>query len=80
MISISLDRKPENVQKFQQEKWKMPWMNVFVEGETKEKVTKDFEVREIPKPILIGPDGVILAEGRALRGEMLENTLTKYLH
>ncbi len=80
MISISLDRKPEDVQKFQKDKWKMPWMNVFVEGETKEKVIEDFEVRGIPKPILIGPDGVILVEGGALRSETLENTLTKYVH
>jgi thiol-disulfide isomerase/thioredoxin len=79
ILSISFDRKPEDIQKFRENKWKMPWQHIFVDGEEREKLSNDFEVVGIPKPILVGPDGVILAIDGELRGTRLEQTLSKYL-
>ena len=64
--------------KFRKEKWKMPWLNAFIKNGFKSGLAKNFEVFGIPKPILIGSNGLILEEGHVLRGEALETTLSKY--
>ena len=79
ILSLSLDHKQEDVHKFREEKWKMPWLNAFVIGGFKSELVKKFEVFGIPKAILVGPDGRILEEGETLRGENLERRLSKYL-
>jgi len=79
ILSLSFDAKPENVVKFREKKWKMPWMHAFVKGGFSSELAKTFEVLGIPKPILVGPDGIILEMEGALRGANLENTLVKYL-
>ncbi|MFA3784054.1 TlpA family protein disulfide reductase [Melioribacteraceae bacterium 4301-Me] len=78
ILSLSLDAKPEDVFKFREEKWKMPWKNAFLEGGWQNPVCKKFEVVAIPEPILVGADGKILAYGGELRGESLEKTLSIY--
>ncbi len=60
-------------------KWKMPWLNAFVKGGFQNKIVQDFDVLGIPKPILVNPDGIIVATEEELRGENLEKTLAKYL-
>jgi hypothetical protein len=57
----------------------MPWLHTFVEGGFKSELGKKFEVMWIPKPILVGPQGIILEVDDALRGENLEKTLAKFL-
>ncbi|MFQ5710113.1 MAG: thioredoxin-like domain-containing protein [bacterium] len=79
ILSISFDQKPEDVVKFRKEKWRMPWLNAFVEDGFRSELAKKFEVFGIPKPILVGPNGLILDEGSSLRGEALERTLSRYL-
>lgn len=79
ILSLSFDQKPEDMVKFRQGEWKMPWLHTFVKGGFSSELSKMFEVFSIPKPILIGPDGLILEVGSALRGEALEKTLGKYL-
>jgi len=78
-LSLSLDRKIEEVTKFRAEKWKMPWLHAFMGDEVNTQVTKTFEVMSIPKPILINTDGKIVATGGDLRGDKLEKILEKYL-
>ncbi len=56
----------------------MPWLHTFVEDGFKNPLAESFEVWGIPKPILIGPDGTILAT-KGLRGDQLEVTLARYL-
>lgn len=79
IISLSFDGSPDDVTKFRGKKWTMPWLHSFIDGGFRSDAAKAFEVAGIPKPILVGPDGQILATAEALRGEKLEETLTKYL-
>ncbi|TDI73129.1 MAG: redoxin domain-containing protein [Bacteroidetes bacterium] len=79
ILSLSVDHKLEDVKKFRQEKWKMPWLNAFIEGGFESELVKKFEVFGIPKPILVGSNGLILEEGGPLRGDALKSTLSKYL-
>ncbi len=79
ILSLSFDPKPEDVIKFRNEKWKMPWLHSFVEGGFNSDLAKTFEVIGIPKPILVDKDGNIVAMDMDLRGERLEKTLAKVL-
>ncbi len=79
ILSLSFDQKPEDVHEFRAEKWPMPWLHTFIEGGGNSELAKRFEVVGIPKPILVGPDGTILALEGELRGQALEKTLAKYL-
>lgn len=78
LLSMSLDGKVDDVVKFRKDKWKMPWMNAFVGPFGSNKLLDNFEVVGIPKPILVGKDGTILAMEGELRGANLEKTLAKY--
>ncbi len=78
MLSVSLDTSPQNVIKFRNGKWKMPWNQAYA-GSSAGKLSKDFEFNGIPHPILIDPKGIIVAMDEDLREEMLEKTLEKYL-
>ena len=75
ILSLSFDRKPQNVVEFRKKRWPMPWMNAFVEGGFRSGTAKTFEVVGIPKPVLVGEDGKIIATEAELRGEKLEETL-----
>ena len=75
ILSISLDEELNVIQKFQLNKWSMPWYNVRATKSNEAK--KLFEVSGIPYPILINPDGKIIAIGIELRGKYLEQTLAK---
>lgn len=79
ILSLSFDQKPEDVKKFREEKWKMPWKHAFIEGNFRSELAKLFEVSGIPKPILVDENGKIIAIEGKLRGETLEQTLGKVL-
>jgi thiol-disulfide isomerase/thioredoxin len=80
IFSLSFDRSPEEVEKFvKNPKNPMPWLHSFVENGYDNELSKAFEVDGIPKPILIDPDGKIIATEVDLRGERLEKTLAKFL-
>lgn len=79
IISLSFDGKPEDVAKFRGKKWTMPWKHAFITGGFRSDAAKAFEVAGIPKPVLVDPDGNIIASDVALRGENLALTLEKYL-
>lgn len=79
IVSISFDGKAEDVAKFRNGKWKMPWLNAFVEGKERAALAERFEVNGIPKPILIDTNGVILATESDLRGARLAKTLERVL-
>lgn len=79
ILSLSYDSKAEEVTKFREKKWKMPWLHAFVEGGFNNQIGKDFEVVGIPKPILVDKNGKILALEGELRGAGLEKTIGKYL-
>jgi thiol-disulfide isomerase/thioredoxin len=79
ILSLSLDDKPEDVDEFRKDKWKMPWLNSLVDGGFDSKLMQDFEAKGLPKLILVGPDGNIIASDLDVQGAMLEKTLSKYL-
>jgi len=79
IISLSMDAAESQIAPFRAKKWKMPWLNAFIPGVFEAELAKKFEVAGIPKPVLVGPDGKILAMEGDLRGETLETTLAKYL-
>ena len=80
VLSLSFDAKESDIDKYRKETWPMPWMHSFLKGGFKNPISKRFEVRGIPKPIFVGPDGKIMATEMDLRGENLEKTLAKYLN
>ncbi len=79
ILSFSFDRKIEDVKKFRKGQWKMPWLNAFLDKTIRDKIAQAFEVSGIPKPILIDPEGKIIAMEADLRGQNLEKTLNKFL-
>jgi len=81
ILSLACDKSPENVIQFRKNKWKMPWSHGFLSNcfgsRNKNDMVEKFEVVGFPTAILVGPKGVILKTGSALREEKLENTLSQ---
>ncbi|MCK5742090.1 MAG: redoxin domain-containing protein, partial [Chlorobi bacterium] len=61
MLSISFDKVAKAVELYRAKRWEMPWMNAFVEDGWNSKIKEAFEVYGIPRPVLIDPNGKILA-------------------
>lgn len=79
ILSLSLDFSPDQVRKFRAGKWAMPWQNGFVEKGFGSALADTFGVQTLPKPILVDPNGKIVAIDTELRGARLDQTLSKYL-
>ena len=80
ILSLSFDRKIEHIAPYRkQAATPMAWKHAFVEGGFQSPVADAYGVKGIPKPLLIGPDGKIVASGGQLRGENLEKTLAHFL-
>ena len=80
ILSVSFDRKVEHIAPYRaQTSTPMPWKHAFVEGGFQAPLSVAYGVKGIPKPLLIGPDGTIVASGGQLRGPNLEQTLAKFL-
>ncbi|NOZ60606.1 MAG: redoxin domain-containing protein [Calditrichaeota bacterium] len=77
-ISLSLDFQKEKIAEFRAKKWKMPWINAYLNEDPNKEVAKIFEVMAIPRPILVNPQGVIVALEGELRGQRLLDTLAKF--
>lgn len=80
LLSLSFDRRIEHIAPFRaQPATPMPWKHAFIEGGFQNPLSEAYGVKGIPKPLLIGPDGKIVASGADLRGENLAKTLAKFL-
>jgi thiol-disulfide isomerase/thioredoxin len=80
ILSLSFDRRVEHIAPYrQQAATPMPWKHAFIEGGFGSPIAEAYGVKGIPKPLLIGPDGKIVASGAQLRGENLEKTLERFL-
>ncbi len=80
VLSLSFDQRPEDIAPYRADaSHSMPWNHAFVEGGFQSPLAEAYGVRGIPKPVLIGPDGKILATENDLRGENLAKTLEKFL-
>lgn len=75
ILSVSLDADRETVTTFLKNR-DLPWKHAFAEGAMDSKIANQFEVTGLPKPVLVGPNGKIVAAERVrLRGERLLQTL-----
>jgi thiol-disulfide isomerase/thioredoxin len=79
VLSLSFDATPGKVREFRAGKWKMPWLHTFVARGFANQLARSFEVSGIPRPILIDPEGRIVALETELRGSRLAKTLAKFL-
>ncbi|MEM1043445.1 MAG: TlpA disulfide reductase family protein [Bacteroidota bacterium] len=80
IVSVSMDDSPSIVEAFRAERFPMPWLHVWNGDGFGGGMAQAFEVRAVPKPILVGPDGTILITSSTnLRGANLERTLASLL-
>jgi len=78
ILSFSLDNGIKEIKEFREKQYKMPWLNAYLGPDWMQPLVKSFEVEGIPKPLLIGKDGRILATEKDLRGDKLDKTLSNY--
>jgi thiol-disulfide isomerase/thioredoxin len=80
ILSLSFDRRVEHIAPYRaQAASPMAWKHAFIEGGFQSPLAEAYGVKGIPKALLIGPDGKILASGADLRGAKLERTLETFL-
>jgi thiol-disulfide isomerase/thioredoxin len=80
ILSLSFDRQVEHIAPFRLDpRTPMPWKHAFVKGANANPVSQAYGVKGIPKPLLVGPDGRIVASGSELHGERLLKTLARFL-
>jgi thiol-disulfide isomerase/thioredoxin len=80
VLSRSFDLKTTDIAPYRKDAaHPMPWHHAFVEKGFQSDLAKAFAVTGIPKPILMGPDGKIVAMGESLRAGELERTLERFL-
>ncbi len=80
ILSLSFDSKVEHIAPYRaQAATPMPWKHAFIEGGFQNPLSEAYGVKGIPKPLLIGTDGRIVASGGQLRGANLEKTLEQFL-
>lgn len=79
ILSFSLDKNAADIAPFRKAKHPMPWKHAFLPGMKGHPIAEAYGAAGIPKYVLVGPDGKILASDAELRGEKLEATLAKFL-
>lgn len=80
ILSLSFDSRPQFVTAFRKRPaTPMPWDHAFVPGGFQSPLAHAYGVQGIPKPLLVNPEGIIVASGGQLRGPELEKTLARFL-
>jgi len=80
VLSLSFDRDIKHIAPYRElAATPIPWKHAFIEGGFQNPLSEAYGVKGIPKALLIGPDGTILASGAQVRGANLEKTLAKFL-
>jgi thiol-disulfide isomerase/thioredoxin len=80
ILSLSFDGRPEDVTTFRADgEYKMPWLHAFIAGGFQSALATTFQVLGIPKAVLIGRDGSVVATEGELRGQALDTTLARVL-
>jgi thiol-disulfide isomerase/thioredoxin len=75
MLSVSLDQNPEDVRRFRQGEWKMPWLNAYEPGGTDNPEMRRLQILALPTVVLLGRDGKVLSVNSGLRGDSLLATV-----
>lgn len=78
IVSVSFDFAPDDVDL---ERWPMPWLHAYLApGETEtEKIMEAFALGALPKLVLVGEDGNVIAGGVELRPEVVGRILPNVL-
>jgi thiol-disulfide isomerase/thioredoxin len=81
ILSYSIDSNTDLVRQFRKDRFALPWLHA-IDPELREiqsPMAKDFEVIAIPRPLLVGRDGTIIATDQECRGAKLEELLKRLL-
>lgn len=62
VVSLSIDEDPATVVTFRRERHAMPWAHAWEEPKTAEKLRAQYQVAGSTKAIVVGRDGVVVAE------------------
>ena len=78
IVSVSFDFDPADVDR---ERWPMPWLHAYFGPDTPETkaVTEAFALGALPKLVLVGADGRVIAGGTELRPEVVGRLLPDVL-
>ncbi len=79
IVSISLDDKPADAKAFLEKHPDFKWTQCFADKRYESDIAKSLDIQSVPFPILIAPDGKVLALGVSLRQYQLAETLSKFL-
>lgn len=79
ILSFSLDRDPADALAYQEKKWHMPWPNAFLADGPQSPAGRAMEITGIPRLILIGPEGHILAVDGNLRGPQMVEIISGFM-
>lgn len=81
IVSISADKTPEAVRRFQKTHWSMPWVNLFLTDGLNGQVAQEYDINWIGLPhlVLVDPRGKIIALHDELDRDILSQTLSRYL-
>ena len=79
MLSVSLDQNPGDVRQFRAGQWKMRWLHAFAPGNWDNPEMRRLEIAWLPRVVLIGRDGKVLAVDAGVRGDSLLPTLRRAL-
>jgi hypothetical protein len=79
IISVSEDDSASTVLTYRHKAWPMPWENALASSELHGSIKWSFGAWSIPFPVLVGPQGTILALGDDLKGENLQRALEKLI-
>ncbi|MFQ3597805.1 MAG: thioredoxin-like domain-containing protein [Chloroherpetonaceae bacterium] len=79
IISISFDDKPADAKAFLAKHPDFTWTQCFAEKRYESDIAIKLDIQSVPFPILIAPDGKVLALGVSLRQYQLAETLSKLL-
>ncbi|MBD3336586.1 MAG: redoxin family protein [Candidatus Eisenbacteria bacterium] len=78
VLSLCCDEDPVTARAFL-ERLPVPGRHAWVPGGTGGEIGRKFEILGIPKPVLVGPDGQIVATETVLRGKSLAVTVERML-
>jgi thiol-disulfide isomerase/thioredoxin len=79
ILSISLDRRPEDVRQFRTGEWRMPWLHAFAAAGMDSPQMRQLEILFVPRMVLVGREGTILAVDEGLRGQGMTATIRRAL-
>lgn len=76
ILSVAFWDERSKIEKFRNERYPMPWDHTLISEEDHDRIHSKFEITGIPRPILVDPNGNIIALDEQIRGEKLVEKLS----